>query len=107
MADFYLSEGNILPVMVEDLYGPDSVLLDLTAATVQIIFVPKDRTRPSFVRNAVVVNLTGRVKYVWQSSDPFVYGTYHYQWRVTYSNGATLDVPNAGGFRTLEVQRAL
>lgn len=107
MADFYLSEGNLLPVLVEDLYGPDGGLLDLTSASVEIIFVPKNRNRPEVVRTAVIVSLSGRVQYSWQSGDPFYPGTYSYQWRVTYADGRKLDVPNGGGYRTLEVQRRL
>jgi hypothetical protein len=107
VADFYLSEGNRLPVIVEDLYGPDGALLDLTGATVTFIYTLKRQVEPDRGGAAVIVSVNGRVSYAWQVGDSDKPGPYDYQWHVVYADGRAIDVPNANGYRLLLIQPRL
>lgn len=109
---FYIARTNRLPVIQDALKDPTGAALDLTAPNVTgVTFAMRAFATDSLVINyqaAVIVDgLTGQVRYDWSVNDSNLpSGFYRARWRVTYSSGKTLDVPN-NGHLTIELAPSL
>ena len=93
---FYLTQGDRLPKLRRQLFGPDGVPLNLTGATVVINMKGRDGMKITNGACTVVAPATeGWVEYAWAVADTNTAGEYEVKFRATLS-GLPLSCPNYG-----------
>lgn len=99
MPDFYLKQGDRLPVMAATLTTSDGSAIDLTAATVNFIYQASDGLTAAVV-GAGTVTITdataGEVEYAWSAADAALdAGTYNAEFEAQIG-GLRITAPNNG-----------
>ena len=93
---FYLTQGDRLPKLRRQLFGPDGVPLNLTGATVVINMRGRDGMKITNGACTVLAPATdGWVDYPWAVADTDLAGTFNAKFRATLS-GLPLSCPNYG-----------
>lgn len=108
MADFSIKVGDLEPAIRASLLEDDGTQINLSDA-VSVYFVmkkPGEATAKVDAAGSIDDALAGEVSYSWSGTDTDASGTYHAEWRVTFSSGKVRHVPS-GGYLTIEVLETL
>src|SRR6266496_1482409 len=108
MADFYLGEGDLDPILKATLELPDGTLPNLIGATLAFYMAPIGSALPATGQSVSIVGdpTLANVQYAWIASDSLVPGSYYFHIRGTLSDGRQITFPSHG-YKTLEVQPKL
>ena len=95
MAQFYLKYNDNLPTLRSNLSDANGYI-DLTTATnVKFIYQLRSRITTPTTGSATILGTTsGYVEWIWPTGSPVSGGFYNGEWRVNFSNGDILSVPN-------------
>lgn len=99
MPDFVIAQGN-LPTLTDTLYGNINIgscpqALDLTNCAVQFVFQDLAGSMATCTGNAQTLNASaGQVAYTFTAGQTDTTGSYQAQWKITFSNGQILSLPN-------------
>jgi hypothetical protein len=110
MADFYIKQGDRLPVLRSTLTTSDGAAINLTAATVNFLYQDTTTTpQPAAVVGTGTVTIIdaddGIVEYAWAAADTATVAEYNAEWEVQIG-GLRMTVPN-NGYIVFEVQADL
>lgn len=100
--DFYLTKNNLLPKLQQTLELGTGVALPLTggAGVTGVTFsMRKLGTGVMVITDApadIILGSPDQARYSWVAGDVDEAGFFEARWRITYSDGRSLDVPNAG-----------
>jgi len=92
-AEFFIKKTNRLPILqceLEDSNGP----IDLSGAEVEFVYKYKPTGAVNLRTGTIVSATSGIVQYPWTSGDVSSAGVYWGEWRITFSDGKQLSVPN-------------
>ena len=83
------------PILEEILLDPQGNPYDLTGATVDYLFVKRDRSAAGVHGHVTIPSppTSGAAQQVWQAGDTDVFGFFDYQWTITLANGQIVTVP--------------
>lgn len=87
--NFFINQNDTSPEIEYDLYSKGE-LVNLTGASVQFVM------GALVDAPGVIVNNTGRVKYVWVEGDTAIAGTHKANFQVIFANGKRETYPNDG-----------
>lgn len=95
--DFYLAEGDVLPVIKGALTWADDAAVDLTGATVMFQVRPRNKHEDVFLATADIVGppTQGNVQYQWIPSDTDLPGDFDARWVVIFPSGKQASFPNS------------
>ena len=95
MAEFYMKFKDKLPVLRSELTD-DSGYIDLsTAQTVNFIYQLKSRlTGPTTGTASIIATGTALVEYAWPTGTVISGGSYYGEWRVAFTGGKEISIPN-------------
>lgn len=96
MADFYIKQGDLLPIMTATLADAHSDPVDLTGATVTLRMSNRATGENKISSGScVVVDATaGAVSYAWVSGDTDTAADYDAEFRATFLGGKRETFPN-------------
>lgn len=111
-ADFFIGQGNRLPVINYQLFGPQTLApnhggraarlpIDLTGCTVTFQMTGAEPCCSGAVISGAATILDakgGSVQYAWRAGETDRSGTYRATWTVRDANGLLMDVPNSDYF---------
>jgi hypothetical protein len=101
--DFYIKQGDVLPVITTQCLDENGAAVNLTGASVRFLMRPQ---RQAAIKVNALASITtaaeGRAKYEWQSGDTDRAGTYEAEWEVTFADGKKSTFPN-DGYNTIAV----
>lgn len=96
MSDFYLKYQDRLPVLQSNLTDANGYIDLSTASTVYFVHQLKSRINPPITGTGSIVSSTsGLVQYAWPAAT-ISGGVYNGEWRVEFSNGKQITIPNDG-----------
>lgn len=96
-ADFFIKQGDTLPVLSDTLTYSNGSAVNLTGASVN--FIMRALTASATTTNAaatIVTPASGTVQYTFTATDSATAGTYMANWFVTFSGGTTMTFPTDG-----------
>ena len=99
MADFYISQGNLLPTIQTTLKTPAGASIDLTGCTVNLTMRIWQNSKTFYLNKPcdIIGSPTlGVVRYTWASPDTNAIGNYYCRWVISYPDGRVQSVPNPG-----------
>lgn len=95
MAQFYLKYNDNLPTLRSNLSDANGYINLATATNVQFIYQLKSRIAPPTTGTASILGTSsGYVEYAWPTGSPVSGGFYNAEWRINFSNGSILTIPN-------------
>ena len=96
MADFYITEGDTLPVLNATLLNDSGTAVNLTnASSVRFHMRKIGSNKPTVVASATFVDKpNGKVRYTWVTGNTAKAGLYDAEFQVTYVGGTIETYPN-------------
>jgi hypothetical protein len=102
MSQFFLEINDREPTLSANLTAEDGSYLNLSGASVQLIYQKKNRAEPPITGTATIAGaISGYVTYAWSTTDTTGKGVFYGKWRATLSNGKKISVPNDSLFEFL------
>ena len=96
-ADFYIKQGDTLPVLADTLTYSNGTAVSLAGASVNFVMRALSANTTTTNAAAVVTNsATGQVSYTFTAVDSATAGSYMANWFVTFPGGATMTFPTDG-----------
>lgn len=107
MADFYIKQGDLLPIMTATLTDALGTAVDLTGSTVTFRMANRSTGANKIsAGSCTLVNATaGEVSYAWVSGDTGTAAEYDGEFHVTFAGGKTETFPNDSNASILVVPR--
>lgn len=105
MTDFVIRQSDRYPVLNATLTYNDGTVINLTGATVKLLFMHASTGNTVAVDCTIVSATAGTVSYSWGAGDTIWPGSYTMVFLITFSNALTLSVPNETNL-TLEITPA-
>ena len=97
MSEFYLKYQDRLPVLQSNLTDVDGYIDLSTASDVKFIHQLKSRVTTPISGSGVIVSPTsGLVQYSWPASPTLSGGVYYGEWRIEFTGGKQITIPNDG-----------
>lgn len=100
MNDFYIKEGDTLPVLTGTIRDANGAAQDLTNATAVVFKMRKKNATALLVQTGVASILSpasdGRVSYAWGADAARVAGDYEAEFEAVFANGTKLTAPTRG-----------
>ena len=99
MIDFYIKKGDLLPALRLTLQDENGGAIDLTDATVQFNYRPRNPVGSVINRDAVIYDEDrGIVEYYWSPEDVATPGIFDSEFVVTFDDSSEMTLPVRGAF---------
>lgn len=93
--DFYIKQADTAPPLVAILKDATLEPVDLTGTTLRFIMSASTTATPTVDQPAELVDaVNGRVRYLWQTGDTDIIGSYKAEFEVTWPDGTYETFPN-------------
>lgn len=108
MTDFFIKKGDTLPRIESTLKYSTGMPVDLTGATsVELVYRSVQNSLVTTKTGVIVDAIQGKVAYAWVEGDTSTPGSYQAEWKITFSGGGKLTIPNDATFVEFKIMPTL